>query len=171
MGILDANLIIPLDTPLNTVELTHMRIVSFKPELNPPNFWMEFWLVYGLLQIPGDFDSFREYAHPQTAEKARYVKVEDGNHPLRPGTALGKCDICGKWYSTISGECTEGECIGNIAPYDGYSRLVGVATPDGPACVCESMLGCLTNFLCAEIVPDPNDFTQMVKLFPGTPLE
>lgn len=139
--------------------------------------------------------SFEEWADPKTGERAWYVKLEDAEHPLRPGTSLGKCGTCGSWHAKIGGSCeavvcdacgakgwtagpcseadcegTMRPCAGSVAAYDGFSRLAGRVNPEGQSCVCETMLKCMTAFLASELVPDPDTWEERAIL-PGTLVE
>jgi len=189
--------LVELTEPKVSVELPLARIAAFKSELNPfqGQLWMEFWVVYGRLLDPEDPMSFQEWADPRSGERAVYFKLEDAMHPLRPGTALGKCDTCGSWHAKTGGACaavvcdacgakgwtagpcsedgcegTMQPCAGTVAPYDGFSRLAGQVDPGGQGCVCETMLKCMTSFLVAEMVPDPDTWEERAIL-PGVLVE
>lgn len=139
-----------------------MRIASIKIEENPyiGQRWVEFWLTIGRLASPADEASFVQHRDPDTGEDAfRYLKLEDGMNPLRPGTALGRCEDCGKWFPAVSGDCNA--CEGAIVPYDGWSRLVTVDSPN------DTIMGAIAaiayGFLATEVVPDPETW-ELTKL-------
>jgi len=155
--------------PDPTVPLDKARIASYKPELNAGQgrLWLEVWVVLGKLLDPEDEDSFVEYPVPSTGAAALEFKIEDGVHPLRPGTGLGKCDQCGEWHPRMSGPCGLPGCEGTVIMYDGFSRI---RTPpeeiDGDCCFLIHSAKML-EFLVNEEVPDP-DTWEMVKVLDAT---
>ena len=131
--------------------LDRVRIAAFKVEDNifQGQRWIEVWVVLGRLEG----EEFRQYVDPETgAEIFRYLKLEDGMHPLAPGRALTKCDECGVW-GTLRGGCQEDGCAGTMAGYDGARRFV-LTEHQGPLTYV-GFKQALYQFLAGEEVPDP----------------
>lgn len=148
-----------LKKPLRTIELDTVRIAAIKIEDNPAkgSKWIEIWLVIG--KMNGDI--FEQHAHPIIGtEEYKYIKLENGFHPLKSGSFLGRCEKCGEWTLTEN-VCSETSCGGNIKPYDGLERLEKMIMRD--VCFLESIKEQLYYFLLKEMVPDP-DTSKVIKL-------
>lgn len=154
-----------LKTPLASVTIDKVKIAAIKIEENTSKGqqWIEVWLISGRYEVEDDSTTFVQYANPITGDEVfRYLKIETGHHPLSPETALGKCDQCGAWAKgQVSGPCLE-DCGGHVVPYDGWARLTATVTQGGP--IRDEIAMAAYGFLSSEEVPDPEDFTQMVKL-------
>ena len=75
---------------------------------------------------------FVEHSDEITKQKADplHVHIEDGVHPLSPGTALRQCDTCGKWYALEVGvgePCVVEGCAGTVLAYDAWTRLASLS--------------------------------------------
>lgn len=156
---------VKLKSPKQAVAIDRMRIAKYEIENNPfmGTRWIQLWLVLGRYSTPGDAKTFEQYIDPVTGEPAMGVKLETGMHPLRDGTALGKCDACGKWHQKTTGPCDltkTPSCAGTVKPYDGFQRLSETFV--------QAMRTACYQFLTSEEVPDPDDFDKMVKLMDGT---
>jgi hypothetical protein len=145
-----------LNQPFNLDPLDRVKLAALKIEENKSRGqrWVEFWLVFGRLSNPADPESFVQYVDPITGREAKYIKLEYGVHPLAPDTALGKCNICGKWFPTMMGSCDVEGCTGTIKGYDGWMRAVSIVTA-GNRTMFEEIRDNCYNFLINEIVPDP----------------
>lgn len=130
--------------------LDKAKVAAFKVENNQEN-WIEIWVIYG-----ADVDGrFVEYQDPATGHTipVTYIKLETGSHPLRPGTALRKCSVCGKWLSLSL--CDEPGCEDASAlPYDGFARAAFMET--GQNQPYHVMKSAIYSFVMSEIVPDPD---------------
>jgi hypothetical protein len=145
-----------LNKPWNSALIDRARIASIKIEENRymGQRWVEFWIVFGRLDNPDDLNSFKQYINPNTGEIAKYIKLENGCHPLVSGRALGKCDTCEKWKSYINGDCDTPNCSGIIEPYDGLTRLITAIT-EGELSIFEEIKNISYGFLINEEIPDP----------------
>jgi hypothetical protein len=143
-----------LRSPKVSQTLDRVRIASIKIEENPyiGQRWVEFWLTIGRLTNPADESSFIQHRDPDTGEDVfTYLKIENGMNPLQPGMALGKCGDCGAWAPATSGECAG--CGGTISPYDGWTRLVTLDSPNDT--IRGAIAAIAYGFLTTEEVPDP----------------
>jgi len=149
--------------------LDKARVAAFKPELNKyqGRLWLEVWVVIGKLLDPEDEDSFVEYPVPGTGKAALEFKIEDGVHPLRPGTALGKCRTCGAWHPRTAGVCGDDGCEGTVVMYDGFTRVRQVPEVIEGDCCFSIQADKILEFLVTEEVPDP-DTWEIVKVFNAT---
>jgi len=155
---------IRLSNPLQTVTLDLARIAAMKIETNPciGQMFVEIWVIVGRLED----GKLVQYPDPRTGQPAAwYFKIEDGNHPMAPNRALGRCPNCGAWHQTVAGVCGVEGCEGVIVPYDGMTRLC-MAAPSG-ACMYEAIQNAAYAFLLGEKVPDPVT-GELVKLLDGT---
>lgn len=143
---------VQLSNPKQTVALDRIRIASFKVEDNPyrNQYWIEIWCVLGRMEN----GAFVEYLDPNTGAEAVYFKIENGKHPLDNDQGLGRCNACGAWAKTISGNCEADGCSGEIQPYDGFVRLA-LGTPPALDTYRNILKDGLYAFLTTEEVPDP----------------
>lgn len=152
-------MVVKLNKPLSTQSLTDASIAAVKIESNPyaGRKWVDIYITVGYLGDPKDPDSYIEQANPNTGDKALHIKIENGIHPFlgKSCVALGQCEKCGKWYKQINGIC---DCGASIHPYDGWDRLTKL---NGAY---EKFREALYEFLTQEVVCDPLDTTQVVKL-------
>jgi hypothetical protein len=143
-----------------------IKVVNHQVEQNI-EYWIDIYYVFGTV-VDGEFV---QYFDPVTAMgiPVQRVKLEDGNHPLRPGSSLRKCPTCGKWFQ-LESACDEPECEGvATVPYDGFTRamLWGAGDPDyyeAPVCPYMVTKRAIYEFLMAEQVPDPDDWPNMRPL-------
>lgn len=145
-----------LNKPLKTETLDFIRIAAFKLEDNKykGSKWVEIWVVIGKI-TNGVFD---QYLNPITGgEEYLYIKLEDHFHPLKPGTKLGKCELCNSW--TAENTCFKTACGGRIIPYDGLTRLENTALNSGLILV--EFKKVLYDFLSKEVIPNPVSWEEM----------
>jgi hypothetical protein len=139
---------VTLTTPVEPVILQHAKVAAFKVEVNR-GLWIEIWIAFGSM-VEG---TFVEHIDPVTMEAAtpRYIKIENGFHPLVPGRALKKCPSCGLWWGAEL-TCS---CGAELDLYDGMTRLcMGMSVPPGD-CLYQVIASALYSFLTSESVPDP----------------
>ena len=95
-----------LREPKQAKKLDRVRIAAFKFQDNvfQGERWIEVWVVLGVVED----GQFQQYVDPETGEEVyQYIKLEDGAHPLAPGTALEGYDgarrfILGNHGSTLT---------------------------------------------------------------------
>lgn len=153
---------IALSAPKQSRELTTVKVASVKFENNQERGcrWVELWLVVGYM----DGEQFVQQVDPDTgSEVYRYLKLEDGGHPLDATKALRKCSDpeCGKW--SPSGVCSE--CGEPTVAYDGCTRFLKLNVGGGGE-LFEELLAQADAFLVAERVPSL-DYGQEIKLVDG----
>lgn len=152
-------MVVKLNKPLSTHQLTDASIAAVKVESNPcaGRQWIDIYITVGYLQDPEDPDSYVEQVNPDTGDRATHVRIENGIHPLlsKSCVALGRCEKCGNWYKQTNGICV---CGGNIRAYDGWDRLTKIND------AYEKFQQSLYEFLCEEEVCDPVDLKRVVKL-------
>ena len=158
---------VKLNQPLASVEIDHAKVVSFKVEDNVEA-WVKIWVCLYYKDAEG---TLIQYVHPQTGEGAFEFKIENANHPLVPGTMLGKCDTCGRWHRLVSGTCLAEGCEGDIKPYDGMTRMVITSSYQGPPLSRrDDTKIALYDFLTTEEVPDPDTWNEEAQGWDSTRL-
>ncbi len=158
-----------LTEPVQVPDLNRISIANIEIEHNPQRgrAWAEIWCVWGYLEEPGNPMSFVECKHPVTGEDATLFKIEDGHHPIAHDMALGKCPTCGAWHQRISSVCGVDGCDGDVAPYDGFTRVMAEMTADGED-VGTAVQRIAYTFLLTEVIPDHNTW-ELRPLVAGTP--
>jgi hypothetical protein len=116
--------------------LTTAKVVAFKVENNVSH-WVEIWIGFGKL-VGGVF-----VESPTIPPK--YVRIENGCHPLSPNTSLRKCAACDLWFG-LEKVCSA--CGGPTEPYDGFTRLA--STPPSGTNLHDAIASALYNFLTTE---------------------
>jgi len=153
-----------IQIPATTIDT--VKIVNHQVENNIEQ-WIDIYYVLGTM----DGDDFVQYFDPVTAMgiPVQRVKLENGNHPLEPGTALRKCPTCGKWFR-LETVCDEPACESvELVPYDGLTRAMMWKAEDPdyyapPICPYLVTKKALYEFLMNEEVPDINDWPNLRPL-------
>jgi len=112
---------IVLTEPVQVKNLTRIKCQHVRFEANEERGqeWVEVYCEFGFL----DDGTFYAYPLPGTLESVRYFKFENGMHPERPGTALGRCSVCNRWHFAKAGPCEEQGCSGIVEPFPSYNRF------------------------------------------------
>lgn len=137
-----------------------IKIVNHQVEDNIEQ-WIDIYYVFGTM-VDGDFV---QYFDPITAMgiPVQRVKLENGAHPLTPGSALKKCPTCEKWFQ-LETVCDVLSCNSiALENYDGFTRALtwGATDPDHyapPICPYTVTKKALYEFLMLEVVPDPDNW-------------
>lgn len=144
-----------------------MQAVKYESNEGRGQEWVEVWLDYGFM----DGGIFYAYPNPATGESLLYFKFENGMHPERPGTMLGRCSECNKWFLQVRGDCDEPGCTGVIEPFPSYNRFRNKIDASAERDVFQATEAFLTNTPGGEgqQFPDPDNLTDVRPLVAGTP--
>lgn len=160
---------IVLTNPITVKNLSRLKVQAVHYEANAERGqeWVEVFCEYGFM----DGGIFYAYPLPGTMETLLYFKFENGMHPERPGTMLGRCNVCNTWYNVVSGPCTEPGCTGTIEPFDSYNRFRNKIDASTERDVFKATDNFLTNDPAGEgqRFPNPDDLTDVRALVDGTP--
>jgi hypothetical protein len=149
--------------------LTRLKVQAVHYEANAERGqeWVEVYCEYGFL----DEGTFYAYPKPSDMSSILYFKFENGMHPERPGTMLGRCDTCNDWHFSNSGPCDDPGCAGTVEPFASYNRFRNKIDASTERDVFTATEAFLTNIPAGEgqNFPNPDDINDVRALVDGTP--
>lgn len=160
---------IVLTNPITVRNLSRLKVQAVHYEANEDRGqeWIEVFCDLGFL----DDGTFYAYPNPATGESLVYFKFENGNHPERPGMALGRCDTCNDWHFKTSGPCEDPGCGGTVEAFPSYNRFRNKIDASAERDVFKAAEAFLTNTPGTEGIafPNPDDRFDVRALVDGAP--